>query len=63
MTQEERDKLVAVLAERYMSRGVYNGGNSRGIDYATFHYNMYSDEALLTITINHKDHNPYATTT
>jgi len=62
MTLEEREKAIEVLVERYMSRGVYYGGNSRGIDYATFHYNMYSDEALLTITINHKEHSVYSTT-
>lgn len=65
MTPEEREKAVEVLVKRYMSIVIFEG-RAKGLEYKRLeyiktHYNLYSDEALLTLIINHKDHNVYST--
>jgi hypothetical protein len=51
MTPEEREKLEAIMVERYMSRVTY-GDRSMGESYATMAYKKYSDEALLKFVLN-----------
>ena len=54
MTPEEREKLEAIMVERYMSRVTY-GDRTRGIAFATMAYKGYSDENLLKLILNPDD--------
>jgi hypothetical protein len=57
MTPEERERAIQIMADRYTIRyEKYHVDKRRALEYATFHYNLYSDEALLSLIINPKDH-------
>lgn len=66
MTPEEREKAVEILVKRYMSIVIFEDRAKeleyKRLEYIKTHYNLYSDEALLTLIINPKDHNVYSTT-
>lgn len=51
MTPEEREKAVAILANRYASKITRVSDKSEGLEYATETYRLYSDEALLNLII------------
>jgi hypothetical protein len=62
MTPEEREKAIQIMVERHTSNITRHLDKRRALEYATFHYNLYSDEALLSLILNYKDHNVYSTT-
>jgi len=55
MTPEEREKAIQIMAERYTRQVSRSSDKQKGYKYATFHYNRYSDEALLSLIFNHTD--------